>query len=146
MSINIYKYCIYKSYMEKKNIKNMLEDITKEITLLDDEKNLYKMTKQYDKISNSLKKSGKMIHKLNDKFKSININNTDNNIDDVQYELYTNEFENEIEKIINNENLEYQIENYEKISNKLDLCKKYLESQKMIIINCDQDTKNKKNT
>lgn len=124
---------------DQKKIKQSLNEISNDISQLEKEKNISVIMKQYNKINTDIKNTSSKIYKLKNKFEDINKGNDKNNITEEQYEEIKKKLsEDEIAKILNCDDLDLQIEEYQKMHNNIELCKKYLESKKINVINCDE--------
>jgi hypothetical protein len=129
--------------MKNEKIKDTIYNISKNLSNLDNEKNLAKIVKKYNKNNTEIKYVQEKICELKQEFENCitmpNIINLDD-INEKQYQIYYKELcENTINEIINNGDLELQIEEYKKNLEKINYCKKYLESIKIKIINCDNN-------
>jgi hypothetical protein len=126
--------------MDKKSVNSMLNEISKDINELEDEKNLGKIIKQYNKINNDIKTASNKLSTLTRLFEDDNtLMNNCCEINDEEYDKYIKSFsENEINKIMENDDLEKQIEEYKILQKKINQCKKYLDSRKTNIIECDK--------
>lgn len=127
--------------------KNKIEDITKEIKELENEKNIGNIMKKYNKINGDIKTLNTEILNLKKEFEEMS-DTEGAEISDETFEKYNGEISDEkINNIINDKNLKSQIDEYKKIILKINSCKKFLESKKMSITECDKkqtiDTKNK---
>lgn len=137
------------NYENKKSMRDKLSEISKEISNLEKEKNLGQIVKQYNKINDDIKKTSSLIHELQNKIRSMDNGNPEENknteiMNDDQYEIYEKELSNEeVNKILNCEDLEIQIENYKKMLRKFNSCQNYLEGKKTIIIECDNTIEDK---
>jgi hypothetical protein len=137
---------------DNKNIKILLCDISNEITELENEKNLGKIVKSYNKLNNDLKNTNTKIQILKQNFEQKSDEKQESKDNKISLEIKEDEYlqfanelsEEEISKIINCDDLEVQIEDYKKMLKKLNLCKEYLESKKMNIIECDKEQDKKK--
>jgi hypothetical protein len=127
---------------DKKPIKLILADISKDISELETEKNLGKIIKQYNKINTDIKNTSSKIYSLKQKFDEEIVSNTTDidQITEEQYEQFSKELSGEdVNKILSLEDLDTQIDEYKKLLKKINSCKNYLESKKMKIIECDTD-------
>lgn len=132
------------------SIKVTLNEITKEISNLETEKNLGQIVKQYNKINDDIKKTSLVILDLQNKIRSFDTMKIEDQnmliMNDDEYELYEKELSNdEINKVINCDDLEMQIEIYQKMLYKLNSCKMYLENKKTVIIECNEFPNDKNN-
>ncbi len=129
---------------DKIPIKNTLLNISKDISELENEKNLGKIVKEYNKINSDIKNASSRIHTLRHSFENNDFSLNDNKIKEEEYQEFLKELsEEEINKLINCDDLELQIEDYKKLLKKLNSCKEYLETKKINIIECDKNVENK---
>lgn len=125
-------------------LKVSLQNISKEVDDLEQEKNIGKIMKNYNKINNDIKKLNNYITTIKKEFE-----NSDLEIKEITeeelFQKYSAEITDEItEEILKEENLETQIEKYKIMLGKINSCKKYLETQKLNIIECDKSNNNNK--
>jgi hypothetical protein len=121
-------------------LKQSFENIAQNIKELEEEKNMGKIIKQYNKINSDIKNTNAEILSLKKEFEDNENQETTELIDDETFQKYVQEINDEkIQKILNDENIKTQIEEYKKITIKINCCKKYLESKKINIIECDKN-------
>jgi hypothetical protein len=120
------------------NIKLLLDNVSQKIEDLDQEKNIDKILKQYNKNIEDIKFINDNILLLKHKFEN-NIIDISQIISEEQYEIYCKELtEEKINKIIDCDNISEQIEEYKHTHALMNQCKKYLESKKINIVECDK--------
>ena len=129
-------------------LKKSFENIAQNIKELEEEKNMGKIIKQYNKINSDIKNTNTEILSLKKEFEDSENQESSELIDDETFQKYVQEIsDDKIQKILGDENIKTQIEEYKKITKKINCCKKYLESKKINIIECDKnDDNNKKET
>lgn len=120
------------------NIEESINEISQNVGELSSKKNINEVMKLHNDINKKIKNTSKEIQKLKVKFEE----NTEENtldINDTNYEkIVTKLINNDIDKMINSDKLEYQIDEYKKIYNKIKQCINFLESKKITIIECDK--------
>lgn len=116
-------------------MKSSLEAISNDIEKLDTEKNLDCKIKLHNKINSNIDIMKNKLILLKDNIDTNLESLSQDNIDENTYSLYLNEIsDDELNKIMNSDDLDLQIEKYKILINKINLCKKYLESKKMQVI------------
>lgn len=126
--------------MLKKSIMNKINEINDNLDDLKGETNINEILKKYTDTHTKLESINEILNDIKDIFKTITEKTSSQPtkiLTDDEYIEYMEFIEDEIEDI-DDFSIEKQIEKYEKINKKINLCKHYLQSKKMTIENHDE--------
>jgi len=119
------------------NIKKEIDDISNDVSELSNKKNMSDIMKLNNTIATKIKNTQNKIHKLKTKTETPDANIE--LIDGATYEMLSTELGNsDIDKILNMNNIDKQIDLFKELERKINLCINYLNNQKMIITECDK--------
>jgi hypothetical protein len=115
------------------------DTIKDKIKELEDEKNISNIIKKYNKINSDIKVLNTEILNLKKEFEEIG-EDKEEEIGEETFKKYSEEIsDDKINKILDEVNLKLQMDEYKKIILKINACKKFLESKKMNITECDKN-------
>jgi hypothetical protein len=128
-------------------VEKQLKYIGKNLNELSEQTKLNEILKQYSDTQKKIELTDSQLKSLKQTFDDISTdeNKQKNIIDEETYERYISDVD-DLLKEMENDSIENQIDLYKKIVKKTSACKKYLQSKKMSIIECDPKEQTKENT
>jgi len=99
--------------------------------------NVEHIISSYTSNCSDIKKVKKELKKLNQRFK--NIKESDDCVDSSMYAKLIAEFEKSDENIFSSSDIMQMITEYETIMQNIQMCRNYLEKQKLVIVDCESE-------